>query len=116
MTLFDVMAPVIAPTSLDAYETVRKSLPVRDLLMVAHVDDYCHATGYANVTGWELAAWLGRDKTHVRPALTRAKNARWLTKATPRASRIVGELRCAPYRVALPRAAIDRAIQSVMNK
>lgn len=116
MNLFDLQPRVIAPTSLDAFETVRQALPVRDLLMVAYVDDYCQHTGYANVTGWELAVFLGRDKTHVRPALTRAKKAGWLTKATPRASRIVGELTCAPYRVAVPRAAIERAIATIKTR
>ena len=98
---------------MQAFEEVKKRLPLEDLKMVAHVDDYCRYTGYANVTGWELASYLGRDKTHVRPALTRAKNARWLTKATPRASRMAGEGRCAPYRLAVPRAAVERAIREI---
>lgn len=102
-------APV-APTSREQFDRIRTHLPLRDLLMVAHVDDYCRATGYPNVTGLELAEWLGRAVTSVRPALTRAHKAGWLATKARRPSRHPLEHPCAPYQHAVPRQAIDRAI------
>jgi len=113
--LFPTDARTVRPSSLSAFLEVQQSLPLRDLLIVASVDDYCKAKGYPNVTGREAASWLGRDVTSVRPSLTRAKNAGWLVTHPVRKSRDPREGPCEPYAVAVPREAIDRAIQVARN-
>ncbi len=114
---FDTPAPeprVIAPTSREAWDAVKQTVPLRDLLIVAAVDDYRIAHlrfEYADVTGMELADWLRRPITSVRPSLTRAEQAGYLSHGARRKSRHAMERPCAPYQCAVPRQAIDRAIQ-----
>jgi hypothetical protein len=112
--LIDLAERVVADTSLDAYATIRAQLPLKDLLMVAHVDDYLRAhaaRGYTDVTGRELADWLRRDVLTVRPRLTGAHHAGWLVTGATRRSRHPAERPCHPYASVLPRAAVDRAIR-----
>ena len=109
--LIDLAERVVVDTSLDAYATIRAQLPLKDLLMVAHVDDYCRVTGHANVTGMELARWLGRPVTSVRPRLTECCRMGYLASGAKRKSREMDELMCHPYACVLPRAAVDRAIE-----
>jgi len=104
---------VMADTSLDCFNEIRKRLPKVDLLMALHADDYCRAKGYPDVTGMELANWLRRAVTHVRPRLTGALNAGWLVVSIKRKSREPNERVCHPYRLTLPRAAVERAIRQV---
>lgn len=123
MTQLDLIAAAerqMADTSLDQWDRIKCDLPLRDLQMVAHVDDYLRAHqrfGYTDVTGRELADWLRRDCLSVRPALTRCKNAGWLTQSeVSRKSRHPHEGPCEPYAPALPREAVDRAIREASKK
>jgi hypothetical protein len=100
----------VTASSLAAFADITPDLPLRDLLIVASVDDYCRAKGYPDVTGRELAEWLRRDVLSVRPRLTCAKAAGWLTVHRARKSRDLREKSCEPYALAVPRAAVDRAI------
>jgi hypothetical protein len=118
-TLLDLAERQMAETSLDAYAHIQKHLPLRDLLMCLHVDDYLNAhahRGYTDVTGRELAAWLNRDVLTVRPRLTGAQQAGLLATAKKRKSRHPAEAVCFPYYLAVPRAAVERAIRAAEQR
>lgn len=114
MTLFDLADRQIADTSLAAYEAILPTLKRREFDVLLLMFAYLEATGYVNVTGGELAEWSGRDKTSLRPRLHDLHAEGLLTRWPARASR-AGELQCAPYAPAVPKAAILRAREQIRS-
>lgn len=107
-TLLDVAERHTADTSLIALEKLQP-LPARDLHWLREVYRYLEFTGFADVTGWELARWAGVPVTTTRPRLTGCLQRGWLEKGPRRPSRATLEGVCHGLRPTLPRAAVERA-------
>lgn len=98
----------IAEASQEAFAFVRETLQAREVHTFLLVARYLRETGREDVTGGELAAWAGEDKTTLRPRLTGLHDKGWLHSGAIRDSRAAGERRCHPYWLAVPVSAIER--------
>lgn len=105
----------MAPASLEAWDHVLETLAEREWLVLLGVYQYLQQTGFEDVTGGELAIFLGLDKTQVRPRITSLCDQSLLEKGEMRPSR-AGELSCHPVRPTLPRAAVERARNEAAKK
>jgi len=102
----------IAPASREGWDRIAPTLTERELLMCRHLADYVEVTGHQDVTGGELAEWAALSILSVRPRLSGAFEKGYLTR-TPlaRTSRAAGEGRAHGYALAVPLAAIERAMK-----
>lgn len=98
----------LAPASLEAYARIVPTLSERERIVFLLVCDYLERTGYADVTGGELASWSGQSILSVRPRLTGLIRKGWLQSGAIRSSRAAGESRCHPVWNVVPRAAVER--------
>lgn len=103
----------LADTSLDAFGRLRPTLTEREIEVYLHVCFYTERTGFADVTGRELAEWCGLDVLSVRPRLTGLLRKGWLASRETRDSRVRREGRCHPVAPLVPREAVERARRSV---
>lgn len=99
----------IADTSREAFEHIVTTLTDREIEAFLAVCDYLTATGHQDVTGKELADWLGREVTTIRPRFTGLVDKGWLRYTEARASRAANEGKCHPVACVLPREAVERA-------
>lgn len=97
----------VADTSRESFERIQPSLEEREYQVFRALVKYL-ATGYADATGAELAAYMGIDKTQVRPRLTQMEQKKWLVKCPARRSRAAGETRAHGYAPCVPLAAVER--------
>lgn len=99
----------MAEASLEAFAHVCETLNQREIAVMLALHSYLAQTAFPNSTGGELAAFMGLDRTSVRPRLTMLAEKGYVTKtAATRESRHPTELRCHGYAPAVPRAAIER--------
>lgn len=109
--LLDIAARPIADTSLEAFAGLVDDLNhlERDVFYAIHA--YLQATGYADVSGKELADWWRRDVTSVRPRVTGLYRKGYVLKGPIRDSR-VREKRVHGVRPVVAKAAVERAAQN----
>jgi hypothetical protein len=108
--LFDPInpAPAIADTSREAFDRILPTLQKREIEVFLLLCDYIASTGHPDATGGELAHHSGRPVTSLRPRLCGLVKKGWVSSLAIRSSRAPQELRCHPFRPAVPRAAIER--------
>lgn len=109
-------AETMADTSLEAFEAILPTLQQREWEVFLLVSDYVSSTGYANVTGGELAAWSGKLITSLRPRITGLVDKGLLHSWGIRDSRAHLEGRCHPVSCAVPRSAIERARKQLYSE
>jgi DNA-binding MarR family transcriptional regulator len=93
----------MADTSLEAYQRVAATLPQKEIAVFKAL----WSTLDEDMTGGELAEFMGWPVTSVRPRLTALCDRGWIEKRPIRQSR-VNELRCHPYAPVVPLAALER--------
>lgn len=99
----------LADTSRAAFEHIVSTLTDREIEAFLAVCDYLDVTGHKDVTGKELADWLGREVTTIRPRFTGLVDKGWLRYTDARVSRATNEGKCHPVACVLSRAAVERA-------
>lgn len=99
----------IAEASQEAFAFVREHLQQREIAVFLLGARYCRETGYRSFTGGELAEFSGESILSIRPRLTALFDMGWLHRSRwTWPSRAKGEMRCHPYWLAVPEAAIER--------
>lgn len=106
--LFDLADRQMADTSLQAFDTLRPKLGALELEVFKAIHAYIADTGYPDVSGGELAKWLGWEVTSTRPRIRGLLRKSYVEKGPLRASR-AGELTVRGVRPVLSLAAVDRA-------
>lgn len=106
---FDAVAERrMSEASLEAWQRLLPHVAALDFETLDLIYSYLASTGFSDVTGAELAAWSGRDKTSTRPSMTRLFQKSLLQHGPKRQSR-AGEVSCRPLQPTVSQAAVLRA-------
>jgi hypothetical protein len=106
-SLFEPVPSTVDPISIAHWRHIQKTLTERERQVMTAIYRYLDQTGYRDVTGGELAAFMKLSPIRVRPRLTGlSKPGVSLLEKTPvRKSRAAGETTSHGYRPTLSEAA-----------